>query len=332
MVILVLIMSCIAVLSISPASAQTGVTIVVQGDRSYYLGEEVVFTGNNYDSDSTYLFMTGPDISPDGGKLTAPHQNATRGNPGSFEIVKTKPDKTWEYTLYTYNIGIHPGPYTIYAASQPKTKDQLTIETSGNASIILKQPFITAGISPSSIPKGQPFTITGYAEGNPREVQVWIIGNNYLFNTTSPANPDSTYRCTVDPKIAEKIPKGLSYLIVQHPMQNNQLDIFVSGNFIRNQQLNNGTNLFNALGPGSLQGNDAKEGLIVALNDPSVDDTYTEIPLMVDDTGISTLQGPPVQPPRCNSRPRKPPSSMPQWEHLSWCGELWCGADVKCNS
>jgi len=292
--ILVLIISCIAVVSISPVSAQTGVTIAAQGDQSYYLGEEVVFSGFNYDSDSTYLFITGPDISNNGGKLTSPHQNATSGDPGSFEMVKTKPDKTWEYTLYTYNLGIHPGPYTIYAVSQPKTKDLATGETSGNVSIILKQPFITAEISPPSVPKGLPFSITGYAEGNPLAVQIWIIGDHYLFNTTNPVNPDSYYNFTVDPKISEKIPKGQSYLIVQHPMQDNQLDIIPSGDFIRNLQLNNGTNLFRALGPGSLQGNDAKKGLIFALNDPGVDDTYTEIPLIVDDTGISTPGGPPA--------------------------------------
>ena len=291
---LVLIISCIAAMSISPVSAQTGVTITAQGDQSYYLGEEVIFTGYNYDSASTYLFITGPDISPGGGKLTSPHQNTVSGNPGSFEMVKTKPDKTWEYTLYTYNLEIHPGPYTIYAVGQPKTKDQVNSSQFSTVSIILKQPFITAVISPSSIPKGQPFTVTGFAEGNPLAVQIWIIGDHYLFNTTNPVNPDSYYNFTVDPKSAEKIPQGQSYLIVQHPMQNNQLDIIPSGDFIRHLQLNNGTNLFRALGPGSLQGNDAKEGLIFALNDPSVDDTYTEIPLIVDDTGISIPQGQPA--------------------------------------
>jgi len=294
MMILVLIMSCIAVMSISPVSAQTGVTITAQGDQSYYLGEEVIFTGYNYDSDSTYLFMTGPDISSSGGKLTSPYQNATSGDPGSFEMVKTKPDKTWEYTVYTYNLGIHPGPYAIYAVSQPKTKDLVTGEQFSTVSIILKQPFITAELSPSSVPKGQPFSITGYAEGNPRAVQIWIIGYKFLFNTTNPVNPDSYYNFTVDPKIAEKIPKGQSYLIVQHPMQNNQLDIIVSGDWVYNLQLNNGTNLFRAFGPGSLRGNDVQEGLIFALNDPGVDDTYTEIPLIVDDTGISTPGGPPA--------------------------------------
>ena len=95
-------------------------------------------------------------------------------------------------------------------------------------------------------------------------------------------------------------------------MQNNQLDIIVNGDFVRNLQLNNGTNLFRALGPGSLQGNDAKEGLIVALNDPIVDDTYTEIPLMVDDTGISTPQGPPATTtPVQHADPESPPPVCP---------------------
>ena len=177
--------------------------------------------------------------------------------------------------------------------SQPKTKELLKNEQFSTVSIILKQPFITAEISPSSIPKGQPFTITGYAEGNPREIQIWIIGDNYLFNTTNPVDPDSSYHFTVDPKIAEKIPKGQNSLIVQHPMQNNQLDIVASGDWVRNLQLNSGTNLFRFSGAGSLQGNDATQALIAALNDPSVDDTYTVIPL-IEDTGISTSQGIPA--------------------------------------
>jgi hypothetical protein len=64
---------------------------------------------------------------------------------------------------------------------------------------------------------------------------------------------NSTCQFKVDPKIADKIPKGPSYIILQHPMQNNQLDIIVSGDFIRNLQPTKGTNLFRAFGPGSLQ-------------------------------------------------------------------------------
>ena len=291
-IILLLITLGTAVYLISPVSADTGVTIAAQGDQSYYLGENVVLSGHNYDSDSAYLFITGPDTSNGGGKLTSPHQNVVSGNPDSFTIVKTKPDKTWEYNFYTYNLNVSPGTYTIYAVSQPKTKDQLG-PSAGNVQINLKRPFITAGISPSSVTKGQPFTITGSTEGQPSAVQIWIIGDNYLFTTTNPVNPDSSFNFDADAKFSEKLPKGQNYLIVQHPMMNNVFDIVVSGDYVRNLKINNGTNIFRITGPGSLQGNDAAEALIAAFNDPTAnEDTFTEIPFLVGDTGSSTPQPP----------------------------------------
>ena len=107
--ILLLIIVGAAALMISPVSADTGVTIAASGVQSYYLGEKVVFSGHNYDSDTTYLFITGPGISNGGGKLTSPQQDVVSGNPGSFDVVKTQPDKTWEYTYYTYNLSWMPG-------------------------------------------------------------------------------------------------------------------------------------------------------------------------------------------------------------------------------
>jgi hypothetical protein len=286
--VILLIIAGAAVLSISPVCAETGVTISAQGDQSYYLGEEVVLSGSNYDSDYTYLFMTGPGISPGGGKLTSPLENVTSGDSGSFDRARTKPDKTWEYILYTYNLGIHPGPYEMYAVSQPKTAAQLTGTENKSSQILFKQPFITAKITPSMITKGQPFTVTGFAEGNPGVVQLWIIGNNYVYDTTSPTYPDTSFSFNITPQLSENLPQGVYSFIIQHPMQNNQLDIVASGDWVKNPQLNNGgMNLFRITGPGSLQGRDAAEALIAALNDPAVDDTYTEIPFVIGETDMN---------------------------------------------
>jgi hypothetical protein len=299
--ILLIVIAGTAVLLISPVAGETGVTISAQGDQSYYLGEELVLSGSNYDSDFTYLFITGPGISPSGGKLTSPLQDIVSGNPGSFDRVQTKPDKTWEYTLYTYDLGINPGPYAIYAVSQPKTAAQVTGVDNKSTRVIFKKPFITAEVTPSAISQGQPFTVTGFAEGNPGAVQAWILGDNYIFNTTSPTNPDSSFTFTITPQISEKLPKGHYSLIVQHPMQNNELDFVMNRDWVTNLQLNGGSpgggiNLFRITGAGSLQGRDAAEALIAALNDPGVDDTYTEIPLVVDDkSGVmsaASLSGP----------------------------------------
>jgi len=284
--VLLLIAAGAAAMMISPVSADTGVTIAAGGDRSYYQGEEVMLSGTNYDSDSTYVFLVGPNLPAGGGKLTSPFQSSISGDPGSFTVIKTKPDKTWEYTWYTGNPYVDAGSYTVYAASQPKTQDQLQGVSSGNVSIILKKPFITGGISSSSIAKGQPLIINGTAEGNPESVQIWILGNNYYSISRESVNPGASYRYEVPREVISQLPAGQYFVIVQHSMQNNRFDINVSGDYVRSSQLNNGTTLFRIAGPGSLQGRDAAEALVAAFSDPQTgDDTYIEIPFQVTDAG-----------------------------------------------
>ena len=78
-------------------------------------------------------------------------------------------------------------------------------------------------------------------------------------------------------------------------MQNNMFDIVVSGDYVRTLQGPNGMNLFRINGAGSLQGRDAADALIAALSDPkNGDDTFTVIPFIVDDAGISTPQAQPA--------------------------------------
>jgi hypothetical protein len=48
------------------------VTIVAAGDQSYFLGEEIRFSGTNTESYKTYLFIIGPNLADAGAMLTAP--------------------------------------------------------------------------------------------------------------------------------------------------------------------------------------------------------------------------------------------------------------------
>jgi hypothetical protein len=296
--ILLLLISGAAILLIAPVSAGTGITINAIGDRSYYLGEEVRLGGTNEDSTTTFLFITGPGIAGNGGNLAYPLKETVTGMPGSFVMVTTNADKSWDYTLYTNNLGLNPGPYTIYAVGQPKAKDQLGGITSANVSIILKQPFITGTITPPAVVKGQPFTVTGTAEGNMTAVQLWIIGDNFAFNTSVPVNPDPSYTFTGDAQFSGTLPKGQCYLIVQHPMQDTKLDIVESAHWVKNLKMTegsaDGTTLFKIAGAGSLQGTDAAQALVAALTDPSVDDTYTEIPFSVQDAAVTPALTQPV--------------------------------------
>ncbi|MFA5269012.1 MAG: hypothetical protein WC379_13655 [Methanoregula sp.] len=280
----------------TPVSVTTGVTISASGTRSYYQGEKVVFSGRNYDSDTTYLFITGPGtfttgpgVPDNGGKLTAPRQGVVSGNPGSFDSVKTKADKSWEYVYYTHNINVNAGTYTVYAVSQPKANDQLNGVSSANVSIILKKPFLTGEISRASVLKGESFTVSGTAEGDPESVRIWIFGKNKYMMATESVNPDASFKYEVRQDVTSNLDSGQYFVIVQHSMQNNQFDIDVAGDYVRNLNLNNGADLFRISGPGSLQGSDAADALVAAFSDQkTTDDTYTLIPFQVTDAGSPT--------------------------------------------
>ena len=237
--ILLLIIAGTVILSLSPVSAGENITVRVRGPftfspPSYYGGEEIIFSVPRYETNSTFLFITGPNLPPGGGKLTSPYQPVVSGDPGSFTTVPADPHFTSRnYFLYTSGLGIGPGAYTIYAMSQPKTRTELAGINYSTVDIILKKPFITAGIVPSLVAQGQSFRITGVAEGDPVDIQAWIFGNHYLMNAHIPVNPDSSYTYAIEPEISEKFPEGQLYLVLQHPMQNNKHNIVLDSDTIK---------------------------------------------------------------------------------------------------
>ncbi len=110
--------------------AKGAVTIVAAGDQSYYLGEEVHFSGTNTESQTTYLFISGPNLGQYGAAM-APDDNNPRAHPlSSSETPETtdqnmlvqaavQGDNTWSYKWGTASIALDAGTYTIYATSQP---------------------------------------------------------------------------------------------------------------------------------------------------------------------------------------------------------------------
>jgi hypothetical protein len=138
------------------------------------------------------------------------------------------------------------------------------------------------------------FAVTGFAEGDPPEVQIWVIGKNYGSTAKSPVNQDASFTFIGTEAMSGSLGPGQYWLFVQHAMQNNRFDIDMDGDYVRNLKLNNGTNLFRIAGPQSLQGTDAAEALIAAFSDPEMknEDTYTVIPFQVTDAGSPTLVAP----------------------------------------
>ncbi|PKL58599.1 MAG: PGF-CTERM sorting domain-containing protein, partial [Methanomicrobiales archaeon HGW-Methanomicrobiales-5] len=279
------------------------VTIVAAGDQSYYLGEEIKFSGTNTESYKTYLFISGPNLPQQGGQIqgTNPRSDGapgvTDGVANTFKVIDVNGDNTWSWKWGTSTVALDAGTYTIYAVSQPRSaaSNNLANAAFGTVSIIIKKPFVSATASQSTVAQGDKIFITGTAEGNPTGVKIWILGKNYPTDATGvkdeTVNTDASFSYEVTQQTTKTLYPGQYFVVVQHPMQNNVFDVrpVVEGTktYVKNMQLNTagvstGTNVFTLLGAGSLQGSDAAEALVQGINDPNVDDTYTKLQFLVE--------------------------------------------------
>jgi PGF-CTERM protein len=232
-------------------------------------------------------------------------------------------DNTWSYKWGTSMVPLDAGTYTIYAVSQPVNRDQTggggdcdgdeSIATTayGTVSIIIKKPFVSATASQSTVAKGDRVYLTGTAEGQPSSgVAIWIMGKNYAYYNTETVNSDSSFKFEITQGMTRDLYSGQYFVVVQHPMANDQFDIYLAADphdpptpttdrllgedwiHVMNAMLGNttavppGSKIFLINGPGSLQGSDAAEALVQAINDPNVDDTYTKLQFLVEEPQI----------------------------------------------
>ena len=281
------------------------VTIVAAGDQSYYLGEEIKFSGTNTETYKTYLFIIGPNLKTQGSQIAPadkdPRNHAvTDGVAADFKQVDVNGDNTWSWKWGTANYALDAGTYTIYAVSQPRNKDSNNLANAayGTVSIIIKKPFVSATASQSTVAKGDKIFITGTAEGDPGTVQIWIMGKNYAVKKSTSVNSDSSFKYEIKQEDTKDLTSGQYFVVVQHPMQNKEFDVDLdtATGYVYNKQLNvkgttstaaTGTNIFKLLGSSSLQGSDAAEALAEGINDANVDDTYTKLQFLVEEPTIT---------------------------------------------
>ncbi len=91
-----------------------------------YPGSEVVLGGTSTGSDTVYLFVTGPNLPPNGGRLEDPHTPVRSGDPASFTTVTVGADDRWTYRWRTGEAGLDPGTYTVYAVEAPVDRSNLS--------------------------------------------------------------------------------------------------------------------------------------------------------------------------------------------------------------
>ncbi|MFA6332553.1 MAG: MEMAR_RS02690 family S-layer glycoprotein, partial [Methanoregula sp.] len=204
------------------------VTIVAAGDQSYYLGEEIKFSGTNTETYKTYLFIVGPNLKTDGSQINKddPRNFAVEtNNESTFKVIDVNGDNTWSWKWGTANYALDAGTYTIYAVSQPYDKESLENAAYGTVSIIIKKPFVSATASQSTVAKGDRVYITGTAEGDPNSIQIWIMGKNYAKKDSASVNSDASFKYEIKQETTKTLSSGQYFVVVQHPMQNTQFDV-----------------------------------------------------------------------------------------------------------
>jgi hypothetical protein len=283
------------------------VKIAPQQNQKYFIGDDAItFSGINTASNTTYLFITGPNLDPAGSQIQSSHPGQSPvidGNASAFQAVSVGPDAAWSYTWNTRTVLIDAGLYTVVAASAPRNLSHINDTHYAKLDFVMKRP---ANIDspngnlsePSVVTKGNTVTISGTATGSPgSNVAIWIIGapgsGTAGYADQVVVRPDATGSYSLDlDRAATSLQDGAFHVVVQHPGKNDLLDIFVENNsaagakdaWVINRMLTdtenaNGTRIFKIRGAGSLQGNDAFEALVQVFEDPAVDDTIVIAPL-----------------------------------------------------
>lgn len=263
------------------------VTVVAAGDQQYFLGEEIKLTGTNSETDFTYLYITGPNLPTAGGQMTDPRSPVIPGQDSTFTPQDVLEDNTWSYKWQTANLNVDAGTYTVYAVATPVNRDNLANAQYATVSIIIRKPFVSAVASQSVVAAGDKLYVRGTAQGQPTQgVAIWIMGKNFISYATQSVNADGTFEYEVSEGTTSNMAAGQYFVVVQHPMYNDRFDVFPdnpnSPLFVLGAYPVFGNQLFKVGGAGSLQGSDAAEALVQALNNPSVDDTYTKLQFLVE--------------------------------------------------
>jgi len=259
------------------------ITITATGTGVYYIGEEITLSGTNTDSNSVFLFLTGPNLGTNGVKLSDLNTNVVNGTASTFTEKSVETDDTWTYRWDTANLNrvLDSGGYTVYAVSQPRSKDSLSGVQYATTSVQLRSAFITATSSGATVAKGDKLTITGTAQGNPDNVYVWIFGKNY-YNTlgkSATVESDSTFEYTLESGDTKDLSSGQYFVVVQHPMNNGAGVTVNASGYIQAQGIT-------PVNLRALPASEAANALINALDSPYVDDTYTKLTFVIEEPQI----------------------------------------------
>lgn len=144
--ILAAVMMCVLV----PASA--AVTLTLASEHEAHIGDTINLSGSvtGMKTIAVYLFVTGPELDPQG--VTLDNLNIPAGR-GLFTTAPVHLENgTWSYTWDTAVIlgDLKPGPYTVYVVSSPVDRFRYDKNEYASTEIL----FHPSGAPPGEVPLG----------------------------------------------------------------------------------------------------------------------------------------------------------------------------------
>jgi len=128
---------------------------IAAGQTQASIGNVVTLSGYSYAGDTVYLFLTGPNLPPNGVALDNFNRPADKGGATRVEVNE---DGHWVYRWNTGATGgkLDAGSYTVWVADAPADLSHLSMVEYNTISVSLSVPSITAGTSGESGPISGP--------------------------------------------------------------------------------------------------------------------------------------------------------------------------------
>ncbi len=148
-----LVLAAILLIALAAVPAASAITA--------YPGSEVTLTGTSTGSDTVYLFVTGPNLPPAGGRLDNPDTPVRSRDPESFTTVAVEAGDRWTYRWNTGEAGLDSGTYTVYAVDAPVDRWDLSGHAYTTIPITLGTPPetpVTGTAAPTTVMPAEPLT------------------------------------------------------------------------------------------------------------------------------------------------------------------------------
>lgn len=255
-----------------------------------------------------YLYVTGPNLPPNGAPLTDLSRAVEDGVPATFTVTYYNPLlRIWGYSWDTSLISCDAGTYTVHVNFQPIGEERSNYpgapgsidgEVPPSWDYELNMPSLHAKFDEETggvFARGDYLYSWWYGRGSPGHtsssvghMKWYIFGPNFKYadyNPRFPLDDDGSYGITLARNFTYDLSPGTYFIVYHHPGTDNQFDVLPENNLNFRGNVNrlymvDGGEVVNI---GMLEGRAAAEALVRALDSSSRDDLYVMDTFTVED-------------------------------------------------